>query len=118
MTKPVVCLVDCNNFYVSCERVFNGAIQNKPVIVVGNGDHCIVARSNEAKALGLAMGMPVFECQAIIERYGVLVYSSNYALYHDLSHRVMAVLSAFSPRLEVCSIDEAWLDLSHIGSDE
>jgi DNA polymerase V len=110
----IYALVDCNNFYVSCERIFNAAIAHKPVIVLGNNDGCIVARSNEAKMLGLPMGAPAFQYQHLIDRYGVIVYSSNYALYQDISDRIMRLLKTFSPQVECYSIDEAWLDVSHV----
>lgn len=113
MKEKVVALVDCNNFYVSCERVFHAALQNKPVVVLSNNDGCIVARSNEAKRLGIKMGQPIFQCQDIIHRHHVQVFSSNYSLYADMSKRVMKVLSQFSSRIEVYSIDEAFLGLTH-----
>lgn len=105
-------LVDCNNFYVSCERVFNPELIGKPVIILSNNDGCAVARSNEAKALGIKMAVPVFQIKDIIRDNGVQVYSSNYALYGDMSQRVMQTLTRFSPNLEVYSIDEAFLDLN------
>lgn len=105
-------LVDCNNFYVSCERVFNPSLKNRPVVVLSNNDGCVIARSEEAKALGIRMGQPVFECRALIARHGVRVYSSNYTLYGDLSRRIMDVLGLFCPEVEEYSIDEAFLDLS------
>jgi DNA polymerase V len=110
----VVALVDCNNFYCSCERSFNSAIQKRPTLVLSNNDGCVVARSNEAKALGIKMGQPVFECQDIIKAHNIQVFSSNYSLYADISDRVMKTLATFSPRVEVYSIDEAFIDLSHI----
>ena len=105
-------LVDCNNFYVSCERLFRPDLQRVPVVVLSNNDGCVVSRSNEAKALGIRMGQPWFECKALAEQHGVLALSSNYALYADLSNRVMRILSNFSPRTEVYSIDECFVDLS------
>jgi len=105
-------LIDCNNFYVSCERVFNPQYQGKAVVVLSNNDGCIIARSNEAKALGIAMGTPFFKCKDIINRYRVEVLSSNYALYGDMSRRVMNTLQQFTPSLEVYSIDEAFLSLT------
>ncbi len=102
-------LVDCNNFYVSCERVFDPSLKNVPVIVLSNNDGCAVARSEEAKALGIAMGAPFFELKGLIEKHGVRVFSSNYVLYGDMSARVMAVLRRFTPEMEVYSIDEAFL---------
>jgi DNA polymerase V len=102
-------LIDCNNFYVSCERVFNPKLNNKPIVVLSNNDGCIIARSNEAKALGIPMGAPLFEYQALLHRHKVVVYSSNYALYGDMSTRVMSTLAQFCPDIEVYSIDEAFL---------
>src|SRR2546423_8952326 len=106
MRRHVFALIDCNNFYVSCERAFHAAIHNKPVIVMSNNDGCVVARSNEVKKLGIKMGQPVFECQGLIKKHGIQVFSSNYSLYADMSDRVMSLLSTFSPRMEVYSIDE------------
>jgi DNA polymerase V len=117
MRKKVLALVDCNNFYVSCERVFHAALHNKPVVVLSNNDGCIVARSNEAKKLGIKMGQAVFQCQDILHLHHVQVFSSNYSLYADMSARVMNVLSQFSPTIEHYSIDEAFLDLSNLTSD-
>lgn len=105
-------LVDCNNFYVSCERVFNPALEGVPVVVLSNNDGCIISRSNEAKALGLKMAEPVFKRKDIIKQHNVQVFSSNYALYGDMSHRVMETLKRFSPSIEIYSIDEAFLDLT------
>lgn len=102
-------LVDCNNFYVSCERVFQPSLQGKPVVVLSNNDGCVVARSPETKALGIKMGVPLFKIRPLVEQYGIQVLSSNYALYGDLSHRVMMVLTQFSPSIEIYSIDEAFL---------
>src|SRR3989449_7351125 len=105
-------LVDCNNFYVSCERVFQPKLEGKPVIVLSNNDGCVVARSEEAKALGIAMGVPAFQIPHLIRKYDVQVFSSNYALYGDMSRRVMELLAQFNPNVEVYSIDEAFLSLS------
>lgn len=104
-------LVDCNNFYVSCERLFNPKLEEKPVIVLSNNDGCAIARSEEAKALGIDMGTPAFMIKDLIEKNGVFVFSSNYTLYSDLSDRVMKTLETFVPRLEIYSIDEAFLDM-------
>jgi len=104
-------LVDCNNYYVSCERVFNPSLRNKPVVVLSNNDGCIVSRSQEVKDLGLDMARPIFKCQDLIKKHKINVYSSNYVLYGDLSQRVMNILSKFSPNMEVYSIDEAFLSL-------
>jgi DNA polymerase V len=112
MSGEIFALVDCNNFYASCERVFNPALEGRPVVVLSNNDGCIVARSNEAKALGLKMGVPAFEVQDILEKNHVEVFSSNYALYADMSSRVMETLSAFTPDIEIYSIDEAFLNLA------
>ncbi|WP_242918040.1 Y-family DNA polymerase [Pontibacter liquoris] len=106
-------LVDCNNFYASCERVFNPGLEGKPVVILSNNDGCVIARSNEAKALGLKMGQPVFQVQELIEKHQVQVFSSNYELYGDMSARVVETLSQFSPHLEVYSIDESFLDLGN-----
>jgi len=107
-------LVDCNNFYGACERVFNPTLRNKPVVVLSNNDGCIIARSEEAKKLGIRMGVPAFQIGELLRKHRVAVFSSNYALYGDLSMRVMNTLSAFTPSLEIYSIDEAFLDLSGI----
>ena len=104
-------LVDCNNFYASCERVFNPALRTRPVVVLSNNDGCIIARSAEAKALGLKMGDVYYKVREMLERNNVAVYSSNYALYGDLSQRVMQTLEQFSPEVEIYSIDEAFLNL-------
>ena len=104
-------LADCNNFFASCERVFRPDLQGKPVIVLSNNDGCAVARSNEAKALGIKMGDPFFKIRHIVERHNVAVFSGNMALYGDMSQRVRWVLEEFAPAVEVYSIDEAFLDL-------
>ena len=104
-------LVDCNNYYCSCERVFNPALRDKPVVVLSNNDGCIIARSNEAKALGIKMGEPFFKIRQTLEEQKVAVFSSNYALYGDMSHRVMSLLSEFTPDITIYSIDEAFLQL-------
>ncbi|MCI0406823.1 MAG: Y-family DNA polymerase, partial [candidate division Zixibacteria bacterium] len=105
-------LVDCNNFYVSCERVFNPNLEGKPVVVLSNNDGCIVSRSNEAKALGIKMAVPYFEVRDLIEKAGVEVYSANFTLYGDMSRRVINTLARFTPEYEVYSIDEVFLNLS------
>jgi DNA polymerase V len=106
-----IALVDCNNFYVSCERVFQPELRTRPVVVLSNNDGCIIARSNEAKALGLKMGTPLFEARRVVESNEVAVYSSNYALYGDMSQRVMEALRALAEEVEVYSIDEAFVGL-------
>ncbi len=105
-------LVDCNNFYVSCERVFQPQLNGKPVVVLSNNDGCIISRSNEAKALGIPMGAPEFQVRDLIKQHDIRVFSSNYALYGDLSHRVMKILENYTPNVEVYSIDEAFLNFS------
>lgn len=104
-------LIDCNNFYVSCERVFQPKLEGKPVLVLSNNDGCVVSRSNEVKALGLRMGEPWFKLEKLAKQHGIIAFSSNYTLYDDLSKRVMSILSTFSPRQEIYSIDECFLDL-------
>jgi len=106
-----IALVDCNNFFCSCERVFNPAVQGKPVVVLSNNDGCIISRSEEAKALGIPMGAPLHEQQEVIRRHEVQVFSSNYTLYGDMSARVMSILREEVPTIEVYSIDEAFLGL-------
>lgn len=111
-------LVDCNNFYASCERVFDPRLKGKSIVVLSNNDGCIVARSSEAKALGIGMGKPFFQCRDIIEKHGVHVFSSNYTMYGNMSERVMNTLAQFTPEMEIYSIDEAFLNLSgcdHLG---
>ena len=104
-------LADCNNFFASCERVFRPDLQGKPVIVLSSNDGCAIARSNEAKALGIKMGAPLFKIKDIVEKHGVAVFSGNMALYGDMSRRVKWVLEGYAPAVEVYSIDEAFLDL-------
>ena len=106
-----VALVDCNNFYVSCERLFNPKLEGKPVVVLSNNDGCAVSRSNEVKALGIKMGEPWFKMERIARQHGIIAFSSNYTLYGDISSRVMATLATFTPRQEIYSIDESFLDL-------
>jgi DNA polymerase V len=110
-------LVDCNNFYASCERVFDPALRGRPVVVLSNNDGCIVARSSEAKAIGIPMGVPFHEWESLIMRNGVRVCSSNYPLYGDMSRRVMRVLAQSVPEMEVYSIDEAFLALAAFPQD-
>ena len=112
--KNKIALVDCNSFYVSCERLFNPKIQKKAVVVLSNNDGCVISRSKEAKNLGIKMGEPYFKVKNLVKRNKVAVYSSNYALYGDISRRVMKVLKTFSPKVEIYSIDEAFIDLSFI----
>jgi DNA polymerase V len=112
--KNIFGLVDCNNFYVSCERIFNPILENKPVIVLSNNDGCCVARSNEAKKLGIKMGEPFFKVKDLIEKNKVQVFSSNYELYADISNRVMQTLFTFTPDVEIYSIDEAFINLRNL----
>lgn len=107
-------LVDCNNFYASCERVFNPSLNGKPVVVLSNNDGCVIARSNEAKALGIKMGIPAYQIKDLVSSHGVAVFSSNYTLYGDMSGRVMSMLAELSPEIEVYSIDEAFVNLDGI----
>ena len=102
-------LIDCNNFYASCERVFNPKLNNQPIVVLSNNDGCVIARSNEAKKLGVPMGAVAYEYNDFFIKNNINVFSSNYALYGDMSNRVMQILSTFSPDIEVYSIDESFL---------
>lgn len=106
-------LVDCNNFYVSCERVFEPKLEKQPIVILSNNDGCVVARSNEAKALGIAMGVPFFQIRDLCRKYSVIVRSSNYELYGDMSQRVMDILAPMAPEIEIYSIDEAFLQFPH-----
>lgn len=109
---PLFSLVDCNNFYASCERIFAPKLERVPIVVLSNNDGCVVARSNEAKKIGIKMGEPAFKIAKTFQKHRVEVFSSNYALYGDISERVMAILSEFVPEIEIYSIDEAFLDLA------
>ena len=112
--KNKIALVDCNSFYVSCKRLFNTSIIKKPVIVLSSNDGCVISRSTEAKILGIKMGEPYFKVKKIVKKNNVKIFSSNYSLYGDISRRVMKTLKQFSPKIEIYSIDEAFLDLSSI----
>ena len=114
--RAAFALVDCNNFYASCEKLFRPDLRDTLVIVLSNNDGCVVARSEEAKALGIKMGVPVFRIQQEIHQHGIVTFSSNYAFYAELSSRVMGVLEELAPRVEVYSIDEAFLDLTGVES--
>ncbi|HOU97788.1 MAG TPA: Y-family DNA polymerase [Bacteroidales bacterium] len=107
-------LVDCNNFYVSCERIFRPDLNGKPVVVLSNNDGCVISRSNEAKALGLPMGAPIFEYRELFKKHKITYFSANFSLYGDISRRIMNILAEFCPDLEVYSVDEAFLDFSKI----
>ena len=111
--KKVFALVDCNNFYASCERLFRPELNSQPIVVLSNNDGCVIARSKEAKALGISMGDPYFKTKELLAKHNVHVFSSNYALYGDLSHRVMSILQQFEPEVEVYSIDEAFVSLPY-----
>ena len=111
-------LVDCNNFFASCERIFNPKLEGKPIVVLSNNDGCIIARSNEAKRLSIPMGAPYYEWRALCEKNEVHVFSSNFELYGDISNRVFATLKHFCPTLEIYSIDEAFLSLDNLAAKE
>ena len=112
--KKIIALVDCNSFYVSCERLFNPKISQSPVVVLSNNDGCVIARSAEAKKIGIKMGEPYFKIKNIVTVNNVQVFSSNYALYGDISRRIMTILKNLFPIIEYYSIDEAFLDLSNM----
>ena len=112
--KNNIALIDCNSFYVSCERLFNPKIINKPVVVLSNNDGCVISRSTEAKKIGIKMGEPYFKVKDLVKKNNVHIFSSNYALYGDISRRVMKILKEFSDKMEVYSIDEAFISLSFI----
>ena len=107
-------LVDCNNFFVSCERAFQPGLEGRPVVVLSNNDGCVVARSNESKAMGIKMGTPFFKVKYLVDQGKLVVRSSNYTLYGDLSARVMSLLSEVAPKLEVYSIDEAFMNMDGV----
>ncbi len=111
-------LVDCNNFYASCERVFRPKLREKPIIVLSNNDGCVIARSNEAKTIGIQMAQPYFECEKLVKKFNVAVFSSNFSLYGDFSNRVMEILEEFTTDLEIYSIDEAFMDLTNMPSKD
>lgn len=108
-------LVDCNNFYASCERIFNPSLMGKPLVVLSNNDGCVIARSNEAKKLGIPMGAPAYQYKATFEKYDIRVYSANFPLYGDMSRRVMSILSTYGTQQEIYSIDECFLNLPDTG---
>jgi DNA polymerase V len=109
--KNAIALLDCNNFYASCERVFDASVKNKPIVVLSNNDGCVVARSEEAKQIGVTMGAPLFKVESLLDEHDAEIFSSNYALYGDMSGRVMNLLHNFTPEVEIYSIDEAFLNL-------
>ncbi len=112
--SPLFALIDCNNFFVSCERLFRPGLQDKPVVVLSSNDGCVIARSNEAKTLGIPMGAPAFKYREVFKRKRVVQFSANFELYGDISRRIIALLASITPRLEIYSIDEAFLDLQHL----
>ena len=112
-----IALIDGNNFYVSCERVFQPELEGKPVVVLSNNDGCVVARSAEVKALGVPMGMPWFKLKDLAKQHGIIAKSSNYTLYGDMSQRMHSVIAQFSPEQEIYSIDETFLDLTGFNRD-
>lgn len=114
MLSKYFALVDCNNFYVSCERVFQPALEKKPVLVLSSNEGCVIARSNETKALGIGMGVPFYQIKTLAAEYNIKVFASNFALYGDMSDRVMRILSQSEPDIEIYSVDEAFLDLTHL----
>ena len=116
-SKNKIALVDCNSFYVSCERLFNPSIIKKPVVVLSSNDGCVISRSTEAKLLGIKMGEPYFKVEKIVKKNDIKIFSSNYSLYGDISRRVMKTLKQFSPQIEIYSIDEAFLNLSSVKNE-
>lgn len=114
MSKPIFALVDCNNFFVSCLRVFRPDFENVPVVALSSNDGCVVARSNEARALGIPMGAPAFKWRDFFKKHGVIEFSGNFELYGDLSRRVTSILTTVTPRIELYSIDESFLDISQL----
>ena len=118
MRKKTFALIDCNNFFASCERVFNPSLKNKPIAILSSNDGCIIARSKEVKKLGIPMGAPLYKWNHLIERYNVNVFSANFQLYGDMSNRVMRILKDFSPSVQIYSIDEAFIELSHLKTSD
>lgn len=114
MKQPIFALIDCNNFFVSCERLFRPDLEGRPVVVLSSNDGCVVSRSNEAKQLGIPMAAPAFKYRHIFKEQGVIQFSANFELYGDISQRLTRVLTAVTPRIEVYSVDESFLDLSHL----
>lgn len=114
MNRPIFALIDCNNFFVSCERVFRPDLEGRPVVVLSSNDGCAVARSNEVKALGIPMAAPAFKYREVFERHGVVKFSANFELYGNMSRRITELLTTITPRIEVYSVDESFLDLSQL----
>lgn len=118
MTRPVVALIDCNNFFVSCVRVFKPELNGKPVVALSSNDGCVVARSNEAKALGVPMGAPVFKWRSFFKKHKVIEFSGNFELYGDMSRRITGLLTTITPQIEIYSVDESFLDLSELDIED
>lgn len=110
--NQIFALIDCNNFYASCERVFRPELEGVPIVVLSNNDGCVIARSQEVKELGIPMGIPAFKNERLFAKHGVKIFSSNYTLYADMSNRIMDIISQFCPDIEVYSIDESFIELS------
>ncbi len=113
MNTPVFALIDCNNFFVSCERIFRPDLEGRPVIVLSSNDGCAVARSNEAKVLGIPMAAPAFKYRDVIKRHNIITFSANFELYGDISKRIVDLLTTITPKIEVYSVDESFLELSN-----
>lgn len=118
MNHPLFALIDCNNFFASCEQVFRPDLQGKPLVVLSGNDGCVVARSTEARALGIPMGAPAFKYKPLFKEYGVIEFSANFHLYGDISRRITELLTSITPRLEVYSIDESFLDISQLAIED
>ncbi len=118
MKQPIFALIDCNNFFVSCERLFRPDLEGKPVVVLSSNDGCVVARSNEAKALGIPMAAPAFKYRQLFRDYNVIQFSANFELYGDISRRITQLLTTITPRIEIYSVDESFLDLSELLIDD
>lgn len=118
MKQPILALIDCNNFFVSCERLFRPELAERPVVVLSSNDGCAVSRSNEAKALGIPMGAPAFKYRQLFEKNGVVAFSANFELYGDISKRLTDILKRVTPRIEVYSVDESFLDLTYLKLDD
>src|SRR5687768_3082667 len=110
MKKAVFALIDCNNFFVSCQKIFRPDLEGKPVVVLSSGDGCVVARSNEAKALGIPMGAPAFKYRDVLKQNKVVQFSGNFELYGDISRRITQLLTTITPKIEIYSVDESFLD--------
>src|SRR5688572_29977723 len=114
MKRSVFALIDCNNFFVSCERIFRPDLEGKPVVALSSGDGCVIARSNEAKALDIPMGAPVYKYRQLFKDKNVIQFSANFEMYANIARRITHILTEITPRTEVYSIDESFLDLSRL----